>query len=472
MRQVPIGVRSPLLLTGKVRQESLDRLVNDLVPDLQSRIGDARVINVNTTDAGGGVAEMLHVLLPLACGAGINASWLVMEGDPDFFDITKRLHHRLHGKPGDGKALGPAELRHFLATTERNVNDVLSRVRPGDFVILHDPQTAGLAQPLQEAGIPVVWRCHIGVDVHNEHTADGWSFLQQMLEGHVDQYVFTREQYAPWWVPGDRLNIIHPAIDPLAVKNRDMTQPMIMAVLNHAGLLAGDAGVAASYLDIDGGEHPFDLTAEMITEGAPNYTDPLAIQVSRWDPLKDMVGVMQGFAEQADHSRDAHLMLVGPTAVADDPESGFVLDTVKQAWGDLPTHVRRRVHLAVLPMADPVQNAATVNAIQRHSRVVIQKSLAEGFGLTVTEAMYKGRAVIASDVGGIRDQIVEGVNGRLLPDPTDLDHFAKVLADELGSAAEASRLGAAAHETVVEKFLPDTSLSRWYGVVRRLASGH
>lgn len=470
MREVQIGVRSPALLTGLVSQERLTRLLTELVPDLKSRIGSGRVINVNTTDAGGGVAEMLHVLLPLASGAGIPAQWFVMNGDAGFFEITKRLHHRLHGALGDGGPLSTAEQNHFCEVTRHNAQGLLAHVEPSDVVILHDPQTAGLAKPLREAGIPVIWRCHIGVDQRNEYTADGWGFLEPMLAPFVQQYVFTRLTYAPSWAPKDRVNIIHPAIDPLAVKNRELTPDQVLAILQHAGMLAGEPPQPPEYVTVDGSLAPYDLRASMITDGVPSSTDPLVVQVSRWDPLKDMTGVMAGFVRQAERSPDAHLMLVGPTAVADDPESGVVLETVRKTWQGLPDSVRRRVHLAVLPMDDPVQNAATVNAIQRQAVVVVQKSLAEGFGLTVTEAMYKCRPVIASDVGGIRDQITDGVTGWLLADPTDLDDFADVLAGVLADSQRAAELGAAAQAAAVDRFLPDTSLSRWYEVVRRVAA--
>jgi trehalose synthase len=181
------------------------------------------------------------------------------------------------------------------------------------------------------------------------------------------------------------------------------------------------------------------------------------VQVSRWDPLKDPIGVMRGFARLCDGGspRNSHLVLAGPnvTAVADDPEGGAVFGRVLTAWRALPHGIRDRVHLVSLPIDDVAENAIIVNALQRHATVVVQKSLREGFGLTVTEAMWKARPVVASAVGGIQDQIQDGVNGILLKDPTDLDVFAEAVRWLLENPADAGRLGEAARERVRDEFL-------------------
>ena len=190
-------------------------------------------------------------------------------------------------------------------------------------------------------------------------------------------------------------------------------------------------------------------------------------QISRWDPLKDMLGVMHGFVENVLDGTDAHLVLAGPvvTAVADDPEAADVLGEVTEQWRALPHAARSRVQLVCLPLVDVEENAAIVNALQRHADVVVQKSLAEGFGLTVTEALYKGTPVVASAVGGITDQITDGVNGRLVKDPTDLAEFGAAVREMLDDPLAAGRLGAAGHERAVEEFLPDTHLAQWQQVL-------
>jgi trehalose synthase len=186
------------------------------------------------------------------------------------------------------------------------------------------------------------------------------------------------------------------------------------------------------------------------------------VQVSRWDRLKDMAGVMEGFARLSPRRADAHLMLVGPAVagVTDDPEGAQVFAESLETWRTLPAGVRERVHLASVPMDDPGQNATIVNAVQRHAAVVVQKSLAEGFGLTVTEAMWKGRPVIGSAVGGIRDQIEDGRSG-VLVDPRDTGAFAAALERVLGDERLARRLGAAAHLRVRDQYLGDRHLGQY-----------
>jgi trehalose synthase len=197
---------------------------------------------------------------------------------------------------------------------------------------------------------------------------------------------------------------------------------------------------------------------------------PLVIQASRWDALKDMAGVMEGFAEHVDPQLGAHLVLAGPavTGVADDPEAIEVYNDCIDRWRRLPHEVRSRIHLACTPMADPDEAAAIVNALQRHATVVVQKSLAEGFGLTVAEAMWKSRAVVASAVGGIVDQIEHGEQGLLLEDPNDLAQFGAAVEALLLDDAEVSRLGRNARERAARDLLGDTHLALYASFFRGL----
>ncbi len=184
------------------------------------------------------------------------------------------------------------------------------------------------------------------------------------------------------------------------------------------------------------------------------------VQVSRWDRLKDMGGVLEGFARHVPAESRAHLVLAGPASsgVADDPEAEEVWNEVAGAWRALPDEDRRRTHLALVPMEDPVENALVINALQRHAAIVVQKSLAEGFGLTVAEAMWKSRPVVGGAVGGISDQIVDGESGILLDDPADLPAFGRALTALLADPAERERLGHNAHERASTHFLPDRHL--------------
>jgi trehalose synthase len=207
-------------------------------------------------------------------------------------------------------------------------------------------------------------------------------------------------------------------------------------------------------------------------ETRPGPADPVVVQVSRWDRLKDMPGVMRGFAEHVAPAGDGYLMLVGPevSGVTDDPEGGEVLAECQALWQSLPAAIRARVLLVSLPLEDIEQNAAMVNAIQRHARVIVQKSLAEGFGLTVAEGMWKGRPVVGSAVGGIQDQIAEGT-GVLLHDPADLAEFGSQVRWLLDNPAAADRMGRAGHEHVREDYVGDRHLLQYAELFESVIAG-
>jgi trehalose synthase len=211
-------------------------------------------------------------------------------------------------------------------------------------------------------------------------------------------------------------------------------------------------------------------SASVIRSGSPpDAAVPLVVQVSRWDRLKDMPGVMRGFADHVGRRGDAHLVLAGPAVagVADDPEGAIVLEECVADWQRLPTDVQSRIHLAALPMDDLAENAAMVNALQRHATIVVQKSLAEGFGLTVSEAMWKARPMVASAVGGIVDQVTPET-GVLLEDPADLRGFGLAVAGLLDQPDEAARLGANGKERVRQHFLADRHLLQYADLFGRL----
>ena len=444
----------------------------------RSAFGDRVVWHVNATAHGGGVAEMLQTLLAYAKAAGIENRWMVLDGDSRFFAITKRLHNMLHGEPGDGGPLGPAEHAHYEQVLRTNLADLTRRVSPRDIVLLHDPQTAGLAEGLRMVGAQVIWRCHVGRDRPNDVTNAAWEFLRLYVK-HAQALVFSRREYAPEWVDDELLTVIPPSIDPLAVKNMDLAPEQVTAALARVGLVTdGDREGQVDFVRRDG--TPGTLRSHrgsgelLLGSDPPPLTVPLVVQVSRWDRLKDMAGVMEGFVRAIDDDdlNGAHLMLAGPevSGVTDDPEGAEVLGECREERNHLPAAVRRRVHLACIPMDDADENALIVNALQRHASVVAQKSLVEGFGLTVTEAMWKGRAVVASKLGGIQDQIAHGRDGLLVEDPYDIDEFAKVLRRPLEDAELAGRLGAAAHARVLEEYVGDRHLARYVDLFSALVS--
>jgi len=445
------------LVIGARRFEQLTRAAERTRAVLARRT----VWNVNSTAAGGGVAEMLQVLVGYVHDLGIAIGWLVISGDAEFFTITKRLHNQIHGRPS-GPPLGAAEAGHYAQMLAANAAELASRIRPGDVVLLHDPQTAGLAAPLAQAGARVVWRCHIGVDWENDVTRAGWEFLRPHLAA-AEAYVFSRRNYVPAWIPADQTWIIPPSIDPFSPKNQPLAPDTVRAILARLGVLDGAAVPApATFVRRDGDMDTVNRPAVIIGEGRPGTDDPVLVQVSRWDRLKDMAGVMRGFADYVAPDGNGYLMLVGPAVedVSDDPEGAAVYGECLLQWRDLRPAARARILLITLPLDDIDENAAMVNALQRHATVISQKSLAEGFGLTVSEGMWKGRPVIGSAIGGIIDQIAEGT-GILLPDPADLTAFGSAARLLLGDPDQAARIGQAAHAHIREQYVGDVHLLRY-----------
>lgn len=429
-----------------------------------------RVIwNVNSTAKGGGVAEMLRSLIAYAQGTGVDTRWVVISGNPDFFRVTKRIHNHLHGAEGDGGRLGEAERDVYCNALAANADELADMVSPEDIVILHDPQTAGLCDAIKDTGATVLWRCHVGLDTPNDTARAAWAFLRPFLT-RADSYVFSRRAFVWEDLADEKIEIIPPSIDAFSPKNQDMSPEETKAILTAAGLITdGGDGVAPTYMRVDGSEGRVARAAD-VDGGALPPDVPWVVQVSRWDRLKDPLGVMAGFVARVPAPTNARLLLAGPAVkdVADDPEGAEVLAEVQRARDQLEEDARERIHLACLPMEDGEENAAIVNAIQRRADIVVQKSLAEGFGLTVAEGMWKSRPVVASRIGGIQDQIEHGVSGVLLDDPRDTDAFGDVLVKLLDDPNRAEAIGKAARERVRESFLGARHLMQYLRLIARL----
>ncbi len=419
---------------------------------LKRRLDGHVLWNVNSTARGGGVAEMLASLIPYDRGAGIDERWAVVEGSPDFFNATKKIHTLLHGVEPDGGPLTAGERRDYEEATARNSEGLARLIRPGDVAILHDPQTAGLVPGLRARGVKVVWRSHIGVDEPNDLARTVWDFLRPFVSA-ASACVFSRAAYAWDGLDEARVRIITPCIDPFSTKNQDIPDESVTAILRASGILQGVDG-EATFTRHDG-------TAARVTRAAQVGDGPVAadarivLQVSRWDRLKDPVGVMDSFVRFIAPRTDACLVLAGPaaTSVIDDPEQPEILEDLGRRHKAMPAATRHRVVIAQIPMQDTEENAAIVNALQRRADVVVQKSLAEGFGLTVSEAMWKRRPVVASRVGGIPDQIEQGKSGILVDDARDLRAFGDAVVGLLQDGPPARWLGVEARHRVARKFI-------------------
>jgi trehalose synthase len=455
--------------------ERFESLLGDRYDEVDQAIDEGRrllrgrvVWHVNSTAKGGGVAELLQSLLAYARGAGVDVRWLTISGNPDFFRMTKRIHNNLHESEGDGGPLGPAEREIYDAALAEAADELVELVNAGDVVYIHDPQPAGLVPHVVASDLRVIWRCHIGVDNPGPLAHRAWDFLRPYVSD-ADAYVFSRQRFVWEGLDEDRTWIVPPSIDAFSPKNQDLDSDAVAAIIDAIGLQDSGNSGHALYRRFDGSEARVTRTADLIQDGPVPPEAPLVCQVSRWDRLKDPVGVLRSFAEHG-RSEDAHLLLAGPSVagVSDDPEGAEVLEEVKARRDQLPEDKRGRVHLASLPTDDVEENAAMVNAIQRRSTVVLQKSLAEGFGLTVAEAMWKARPMVASRVGGIQDQIEDGVSGVLIDDPTDLEAVARAVDGFIADPERAAKVGKAARERVLEHFLGTRSLIQYMHLLEKL----
>jgi trehalose synthase len=288
----------------------------------------------------------------------------------------------------------------------------------------------------------------------------------------ADAYVFSRSEYVWDGLDRDRAWLMPPAIDPFSPKNQGLEDATVRGILQTIGLLSGSsAGPPPRFVRGDGTPGRVERRAEVLQDEPLSDDAVLVAQVSRWDRLKDPRGLLECFERHLDHPR-VHLVMAGPStsAVADDPEGAAVYGDVAESWRRMPPERRRRAHLVSLPMFDLDENGAMVNAVQRRADVLVQKSLAEGFGLTVTEGMWKEKAVVGSRVGGIQDQLVDGESGLLIDDPCDLDGFGRAIRSLVDDPDRAAALGRAARQRVMERFLGIGRLMEYVELVSGLVS--
>jgi trehalose synthase len=284
----------------------------------------------------------------------------------------------------------------------------------------------------------------------------------------ADAYVFSRATFAWEGLENEKIAVIQPSIDVFSPKNEDLDEQAVLDILRACGVLV-DATKASggTFRRQDATPGRVDRRAELFEDRSLEPGTDVVLQISRWDSLKDPLGVIRGFADYVPAGIDAHLLVAGPavTSVTDDPEAGLVLSEARALRESLDPQARSRVHLAALPMEDPQENAIIVNALQRHATVIVQKSVAEGFGLTVAEAMWKARPVVASRIGGIQSQIVDGDSGVLLDDPHDLEAFGAAVRELLMDRPRAAKIGQRGRERVRDQFTSLRSLLDYLALI-------
>jgi trehalose synthase len=387
---------------------SLVEEIHQLAEPMKSK----RVLHLSATAFGGGVAEILTTLVPLMVDVGIEAEWQVIYGREEFFNTTKLMHNALQGNPQD---LDEEQWQVWLRYNEINAAQLSE---DWDVIVVHDPQPAAIASLVPEKARHWIWRCHIDLSSPNLDTLSRLTPYLEVYEGTV----FHLQQYVPAGMDG-RANIVPPAIDPLAPKNMAFSTEDAVYICDQFGI------------DVD---------------------RPLLCQVSRFDPWKDPLGVIDAYRMVKERRPDVQLALVGSMAT-DDPEGwDYFNATVTHAGGDPDIHILNNLNNV---------GAIEVNAFQSHSDVVIQKSTREGFGLTVTEAIWKARPFIGGDVGGIPLQVTDGESGFLVSSVEECARRALEILDDPGLG---KRLGRAGKEAVRQRFLMPRLLRDWLKVFERL----
>jgi trehalose synthase len=374
----------PIIGKGAIEELQL------LASGLQGKV----IQNINSTFSGGGVAEILNRMIPLFEQLGVDARWNIIEGNDSFFQVTKKFHNALHNRKQDITA---ADYETFQEVTRKNVENMDLY---GDILFIHDPQPAGLIQRKPQIGKKWIWRCHIDISRPDESV---WNFLQPYVTQY-DSAVFSAPAFShPLPM---RQFLISPSIDPLSDKNRELPDTLINAVFRRY-------------------EIPQDK--------------PIITQVSRFDYLKDPVGVIEAY-ELVRKNIDCRLVFAGGTA-SDDPESEKVLYEVKERAAGNPD-----IHVLLVPPSSDIE----INALQRGSTIIVQKSLGEGFGLTVSEALWKGKPIVASAVGGIPLQVKNKLTGLL---SHGIEGTAYALKELLNNPDYAKWLGNNGREHVKNNFL-------------------
>jgi trehalose synthase len=372
----------------------------------------ARVLHVSATAYGGGVAELLATHVPLLRSVGIDAEWQVLHGSNEFFAVTKQVHNALQGADIEWT---PHMQRTYL---ERILDNSLLMDDGYDVVVVHDPQPAALLHFLRDhpslanGRTRWIWRCHIDLTVANPTV---WEFFRPFVELH-DASVWTLAEFVPASLKMDHVVELHPCIDPLSVKNLDLARPFCEELTRQYGI---------------------------------DTNRPLVCQISRFDPWKDPIGVVEAFRMVREHIPDAQLLLAGSMAT-DDPEGFKVWEEIEQARaGDRDIHLLSNLHQV---------GSVQINAFQRVATVMVQKSLREGFGLTVSEALWKGRPVVGGRAGGIKLQVIDDFSGYLVD---SVEGCAQRIIDLLADPVGADAMGSQGREHVRSNFLATRELHDW-----------
>lgn len=475
-----IRVPEKITLENYNSYSSLTSAVRDLITEssiLVPRFRDRKVWMVNSTEKGGGVAEMMPGIISMSRQLGIKCEWVVTcEKDTNYFITTKKIHNLIHGDQQN--AISSEERLLYENINHGNALELLDLVSEDDIIVIHDPQPMAMAMFMKEKKrLSFIWRCHIGSDIKNQYTEQAWSFLSRYAKCY-DHAVFSATEYIPDFFSG-RATVIHPGIDPLNHKNRELPVNKLVGILCNAHIIKEYHPVLtppftnkAKRLQPDGSfQSP-------LMPGEPGILfSPSILQISRWDKLKGFLPLLNGFRElklnalhysgnsdrQLRQIELALLVLAGPDPdyVDDDPEGKAVLKELTAEYLKLEPEVQGSIAILKLPMQSRKENELIVNALQRVATVVIQNSIREGFGLTVTEAMLKAKPVIGTNACGIREQIRDEIDGKLISNPEDEKEIASVISHTLKHHLERGVWEVNAQKRAAENFLIFHQVKKW-----------
>jgi trehalose synthase len=442
-----------------------------LIPNM----GRRKIWMINSTSIGGGVAEMMPRTISFFRQLGIEADWIVASTNKkEFFSLTKKIHNLVHGH--GNPSFTSEEKKIYEEVNKKNAEELSMLVKPHDIVVIHDPQPMGMAKHLAEKNVSLVWRCHIGNDDHLPQTEAAWEFLKPYAE-IFKLSVFSATEYIPGYLSGKAV-VIYPSIDPLDHKNRELSFHKIIGILSNAGLIANYNPLTPAFSEGAKRLQPDGSFQSPLFPSDPGIIFRSAIvQISRWDRLKGFAPLLNGFRELkkniskygGDTPRNlrriklSNLILAGPDPdfVEDDPEGREVLNGISEIYMKLDAEIQRHVVVLILPMSSRKYNGLIVNALQRIATIVVQNSIKEGFGLTVTEALWKSKTVLGTNACGIRQQIRDGIDGKLIKNPEDPAEIAAMLAFILNSPKERDVWSHSGQKKVIENFLIFTQIRKW-----------
>ncbi len=408
MKEVVVE-KKDIFLYRKYLSEESEKYLRRLARSIKGK----RIAFINSTAFGGGVAELFRSIVPLSRSMDVDLHWFVMDGDREFFNITKKIHNMLQGKEGD---LSNEEIEYYMEVNKKNAEKFNEKY---DIIVIHDPQPMAFPFYIKSHSTYFIWRCHIDTSFPNPQAKD---FVRRFLPLY-DKVIFSMDSFAKGLGTLMNHKIIYPSIDPLSPKNTELSNDEVKYIVKKFGV------------DPD---------------------RPIILQISRFDPWKDPLGVIDVYKELKKKYKNIQLVLIGSMAT-DDPEGWqFYQKTLRHAGEDND--------LFILSNLDGV-GSREVNAFQRAATIVLQKSIKEGFGLTVSEALWKKRAVIGGKVGGITIQIEHGKNGYLVKSN---EECVKAIDDLLANNLKREAFGKNGYETVSKKFLITRHISDYLSLFKEV----